>query len=109
MKTSIQAGNVLTLTAPYAVSSGDGLLVGLIFGIATSAAASGATVETQVVGVASVKAATADTFAVGAAVYWDNTAKQMTSTVGSNTKVGVATVAKTNGQTTVTVRLNGVF
>jgi len=32
-KNYIQSGNVLTLTAPSDVSSGDGLLVGSIFGV----------------------------------------------------------------------------
>ena len=31
MKTYVQPGNTITLTAPYAVVSGDGLLVGSIF------------------------------------------------------------------------------
>ena len=30
MKTYVQPGNTITLTAPYAVASGDGLLVGSI-------------------------------------------------------------------------------
>ena len=39
MKNSVQPGNTMTLTAPYAVTSGDGLLVGSIFGIASGDAA----------------------------------------------------------------------
>ena len=34
MKNYIQPGNTITLTAPYDVNSGDGLLVGAIFGVA---------------------------------------------------------------------------
>ena len=41
MKNYVQPGNTITLTAPYAVTSGDGLLVGSIFGIASGAAALG--------------------------------------------------------------------
>ena len=33
MKNYVQPGNTITLTAPYAIASGDGLLVGSIFGI----------------------------------------------------------------------------
>ena len=36
MKNYVQPGATLTLTAPYAVVSGDGLLVGSIFGVATT-------------------------------------------------------------------------
>lgn len=51
MKNYVQPGNTITLTAPYAVASGDGLLVGSIFGIAAGAAALGEPVETALVGV----------------------------------------------------------
>ena len=34
MKNYVQPGNTITLTAPYAVTSGDGFLVGSIFGVA---------------------------------------------------------------------------
>jgi predicted RecA/RadA family phage recombinase len=38
MKNFVQPGNTITLTAPYAVASGDGLLVGYIFGVAAGTA-----------------------------------------------------------------------
>jgi len=38
MKNYVQPGNTITLTAPYAVASGDGLLVGAIFGVASGTA-----------------------------------------------------------------------
>ena len=41
MKNYVQPGNTITLTAPYAVASGDGLLVGSIFGVASGTAALG--------------------------------------------------------------------
>jgi predicted RecA/RadA family phage recombinase len=109
MKNFVQAGNVITLPAPYALASGDGCLVGSIFGVATNAAASGASVEVWVdAAVVSVTAVTADTGGVGTKMYWDNTAKKLTTTVGSNSLVGVLTVAKLGTDTTATVRLNGV-
>ena len=39
MKNFVQPGSTITLTAPYAVASGDGLLVGAIFGVAAGDAA----------------------------------------------------------------------
>ena len=51
MKNFVQPGNTITLTAPYAVASGDGLLVGSIFGVAAGTAASGEPIETALVGV----------------------------------------------------------
>ena len=50
MKNYVQPGNIITLTAPYAVASGDGLLVGAIFGVASGTAALGEAVETAVEG-----------------------------------------------------------
>lgn len=109
MKNFVQPGSTLTLTAPYAVTSGDGLLVGLIFGIACFTAANAATVEANTQGVYDVTALSTDTATVGAAIYWDNTNKRCTTTSSGNTKIGVAVAAKANGDTTVRVRLNGVF
>ena len=51
MKNYVQPGKTITLAAPYAVSAGDGLLVGAIFGVATASAAIGEAVESALVGV----------------------------------------------------------
>lgn len=108
MKNYVQDGDVLTLTAPRALSSGDGFLVGSLFAVATSAAASGASVEGMTDGTIELTALNTDTASVGAKAYWDNTNFRVTTTVGSNSLIGVFAVAKTNGQTTAIVRLNGV-
>lgn len=42
----------------------------------------------------------ASTWAAAAVLYWDNVAKAVTTTSAGNTRIGVATTAKTNGQTT---------
>lgn len=108
MKNFIQEGDVITVVAPYALASGDGCLVGSIFGVATNAAANGTSVEISIEGVVELKAASADTGAVGAKIYWDNAAKQLTTTAAGNALVGALTVAKTAGQLSATVRLNGI-
>ena len=51
MKTYVQPGNTITLAAPAAVTSGSGVLVGAIFGIAAHDAASGDPLETVTDGV----------------------------------------------------------
>lgn len=99
----------VTLTAPYAVASGAGVKIGPIFGVAAGAAASGATVDVVTEGVFTLPKVSTDVFAVGAAVYWDDTAKLITSTTSGNTKVGVAVTAAANPSGTVNVRLNGAF
>lgn len=109
MKNYVQPGEVLTVAAPYDVSSGGGAKVGLIFGIAAEDATSGSDVDLAVEGVFSVTKLSTDAFAVGDAVYWDDTNKRCTSTTTSNTKIGVAVVAAANPSSTVTVRLNESF
>lgn len=108
MKNFVQKGDVITVTAPAALASGDGVLVGSLFGVATNAAASGAPVEILMEGVVQVTTLSTDTGSVGAKMYWDNTNKRLTTTVGSNSLVGVLVVAKLAAETVSTVRLNAV-
>ena len=111
MKNFVAVGNILTLPAPAAVASGDGALIGTIFGVAQKAAANGEDVAILVTGVFELPKAASQAWAVGAKVYWDNTAKNTTTTVSGNTLIGVAVkaVGGTAGETTGTVRLNGSF
>jgi predicted RecA/RadA family phage recombinase len=108
MKNFVQAGNVLTAIAPASLASGEACLIGSIFGVATNAAASGAPVELWIAtGVVTLPAVTADTGTFGTKVYWDGTAKKVTTTATGNSLIGALTVAKTNTDTIATVRLNG--
>lgn len=109
MKNYVQKGNTVSVIAPYLVSSGQGVLVGALFGIAAHNAAQGAAVEIVRRDVFDVPAVTADTAAQGAKIYWDNTARKVTTTATNNTLVGCATEAKANGDTTARVLLDGVI
>ncbi|MFW8636627.1 DUF2190 family protein [Cribrihabitans pelagius] len=111
MKNYVQPGNTITLTAPYAVTSGDGLLVGSIFGIASADATLNDPVEAALVGVFDLTKVGSQAWAVGAKVYWDDTNKRTTSVATSNTLIGVATeaVAGGAGDTIGRVRLNASF
>lgn len=109
MKNYVQKGENLTIAAPYDVTSGAFLKSGLIVGVASGDALSGADVDVVTVGVFDLPKVSTDVFAVGAAVYWDNTAKLMTSTTSGNTKIGVAVEAVGNPSGSVNVRLNGTF
>jgi predicted RecA/RadA family phage recombinase len=107
MRNWIQPGDIVTVVAPVAVNSGEGLLVGALFGVAVSTAAISTNVELSTTGVVDLpKAAVAVT--QGAKLYWDNTAKNVTTTVGTNILIGCAIVAAVIGDATVRVRLNGV-
>lgn len=111
MKNFVAVGNILTLPAPAALTSGQGALIGSIFGVAEKDAASGEEVAFLVTGVLDLPKAPSQAWTVGVKVYWDNTAKVCTTTVGTNTLIGVAVkaVGGTAGETTGTVRLNGSF
>ena len=111
MKTYVQPGNTITLTAPYAVASGDGLLVGSIFGVAAGTAAIGEPVETALTGVFDITKIGSQAWTAGAKVYWDDTNKRTTNVATSNTLIGVAVeaVAGGAGDTIGRVRLNGAF
>lgn len=109
MKNYVQDGDTLTLTAPYAVTSGGGALVGAMFGVAVGDAANGALVALRTTGVFSLAKTTGAAWTVGQKIYWDNTAKECAGTATGNTLVGVATAAAASGDTTGIVRLNGAF
>lgn len=96
MKNKVQEGNVLTVTAPYAVASGAGCLVAGIFGVATMDIANAAQGEIQRSGVFDLAKTSAQAWTAGARIYWDNTNKECTTTAADNTFIGVATEAAAN-------------
>lgn len=107
MRNYVQRGDTLTLTAPYAVASGAGFLVGSIFAVAQDPALNGAEVEGCVVGVYELAKTSAQAWTVGAKIYWDNTNKVCTTTASGNTLIGAAVAAAANPSDTGIVRLNG--
>ena len=109
MKTFIQNGDVITVTAPSGgVASGDGVIVGSLFGVAAFTAAEGEAVEITTRGVYVLSKEPTAVIAVGAQVAWDAGAKQIDLPGTGLYPVGIATEAAGNGITTVRVRLDGV-
>ena len=88
-----------------AVSSGDAVLFGDTLRIAVHDIANGSAGEWEIEGVFTIAATTADTWSDGDFVYWNDTTSKLTSTMGSNTRPGIAIGAKTNGQTTAVLKL----
>lgn len=107
MKNYIQPGSVVTAPAPTDVASGAGVLVGKLFGVAAISALSGADVEIKTDGVFELNKTSAQAWTVGADIYWDNTAKECTTTTTSNTLIGKALAVAANPSSTGIVRLNG--
>ncbi len=108
-KNYLQPGKTITLTAPYDVPSGGGLLVGSIFGVAQGDAENGAEVEAHLVGVHTLAKTSALAIAVGDLIYWDDDNKVVNKTATAQKLVGVAVSAAANPSDSVEVRLNGAF
>lgn len=109
MKNYVQPGEVITLTAPYARNSGQGALVGSVFGVAVNDVANGASGEFKTVGVYDLDKTSAQAWTVGSLIYWDDTAKVTTNVATSNKLIGTAMAVAANPSATGRVRLNGVF
>lgn len=109
MRNFIQDGRVLTVNAPYDVTSGKGILVGALFGVAACSVADGAEAEIVTEGVFDLDKVPAQSWTIGQAVYWDDTAKVCTSVATGNTRIGVAIGDASNGSHYGCVRLNGSF
>ena len=107
MKNYIRPGDTLTVTAPYDVASGAGVLVGKLFGIASTTAKSGEPVEIRRKGVFEHAKTSAQAWTQGADIYWDDTAKVFTTTTTSNTLVAKAAEVAANPTGTGIVVLNG--
>lgn len=112
MKNFVQPGDVLTAIAPSGgVVSGNVYLIGAALGVAATTAAAGQEFEFKVNGVFDVPKAASQAWTLFALVYWDDTAKNFTTTSSGNTKAGIAVKAVGNGagETTGRVRLNASF
>ena len=105
----IQPGNIITVVAPVGgIPASQGLLIGGLFGIATSSALQGDDVEIAVTCVFDMPKASATVIAQGDQVAWDDTTKEIVLPGVGFYPIGVATKAAGNSMTTVSVRLDGV-
>lgn len=106
MKNFIQPGDTIKVVAPATTSSGDGVLVGLLFGIAVADAGSGDDVEIKTTGVFSLPKVSAQAWSQGDLIYWDDGNSQCT-TADTNVAIGMATDDAANPSATGNVRLIG--
>lgn len=108
MKNFVQYGESLSLTAPAGgVIGGQGYLIGSLFVVAGQTAAAGALFTGYRRDVFDLDKVAGTAITVGAKVYWDNTNRVVTPTVGTNTLIGVAAAAAAAADTTVRVCLTG--
>lgn len=106
MKNYIQPGDTITIPAPAAVESGDGVKAGVLFGVAVTDADEGDDVAISTRGVFELPKTSAQAWTVGAAIYWTGTAATTATTAG-NLLIGTAAAAAANPSATGLVRLNG--
>lgn len=109
MRNFIQAGETLTLPAPYNLKGGEGALIGAIFGVAASDAPIGNNADLVTEGVFTLPKVSAQAHALGVKLYWDDSAKLVTSVSSANVLIGVAVEVAANPSGFATVRLNASF
>ncbi len=109
MRNSLFSGNNVTLPAPYALTSGQVAQVGSIIGVAQGAAASGADVVLVRQGVFTLTKATGQAWAIGATLYWDNAARNVTTVLTGNKMIGAAFAAALAADTVGQVLLDGTI
>jgi predicted RecA/RadA family phage recombinase len=109
MQNFVERGDTIVVAAPYDRTAGQGAQVGQIFGVCAGDADSGDNVALKLTGVFDLTKAGSQAWAVGALVYWDNSAKNCTTTATGNLLIGAAVQAVDNGSTSTIgrVRLNG--
>lgn len=112
MKNFLSQGNTLQWTNDTGsdVASGDGVVVGTIFGVAAGDIANGETGILNLVGVYELPKTGTQAWTVGAAIYWDATPGEATTVASGNPLIGVAVeaVGSGAGETLGKVRLNGI-
>jgi predicted RecA/RadA family phage recombinase len=110
MKNHVQEGRYVEVTLPYARKSGEGVLVGSLFGVCVVDGAQGDVVNIDTESVYDLTAATgASTDAAqGAIAYWDNAsgARRVTPVSTSNTRIGLFLAAKATTDAVARVRLD---
>jgi predicted RecA/RadA family phage recombinase len=106
MRKYLQKGDVVTIPAPATVSSGDGVLVGRLFGVAATDAESGDDVAIKTTGVFTLPKTSAQAWTVGALVYWDGSQCTTADGSGANTLIGKAMAVAANPSSTGVVRLD---
>lgn len=110
MKNHVQPGHVLTfIGAAGGHLSGDLVVIGSMFGISTGNVSEDAEGELALGGVYALPKVSAQAWTQGVKLYWDATAKLVTSVSTANTYIGVAAAAAANPSASGWVRLNDSF
>jgi predicted RecA/RadA family phage recombinase len=105
-KNLVQPGKSLPVSAPAGgVLSGQGVLIGALFGIAQYDAIEGAEVEILTEGVVEIDKTLALQIDVGDRLFWDATNKVVNKTATAQVCVGIAVSAAANPSASVRMKL----
>jgi predicted RecA/RadA family phage recombinase len=105
MKNAVEKGNSFPFTAPYALTGGQGVQVGTLFGVSYADAVISGLGRASVAGIFDLTKEPALAISAGARVFWDNTNRRITTTATANVCIGWAVVAALGGDATVRVLL----
>jgi predicted RecA/RadA family phage recombinase len=109
-KNLIQNGDHITVVATAEAESGEGVLVGSLFGIASHDAAIGEDLTIATRGVYELPKISTQVWTLGALIYWDvGESKASNVQATGDVLIGVATAAASNPSDVGNVRLNGSF
>lgn len=108
-KNNVASGLSLEFIAPSGgVVGGAPVIIGNLLVLPAVTVAQTVPFIGDVNGVWDLDAVSGDTGDAGDLVYWDDGAKKITTTVGSNKLVGAYAEVKVNGVSVVKVRMNGI-
>jgi predicted RecA/RadA family phage recombinase len=107
----VHGDDLVTVVAPAAKNTGEGVKVGNLFGVAIANAASAANMAIATRGTWAIRKlnGASSSFAQGANVHWDDTNANCTVSATSNLKIGVAVAPAANADVAVQVRLTGAW
>ena len=101
-------GEMITVTAPYALSSGDGCKVGSLFGVSAGDYLEAATdAELKTTGVFELVKDAGTAWSQGDKIYWDDSAKECDTDSAAGMLIGVAAEGAGSSAVLGMVRLNG--
>lgn len=109
MKNFVQSGHLVDWTADATILSGQVIKAGSLIGVASNGGVSGDVIPLMVGGIYDYAKNSAEAWAFGDTVYWDDTNKVFTKTSSGNTKAGVAVAVAANPSASGRLRLNTSF
>lgn len=109
MKNFIAKGDIIEFTASADITSGDGVLLGSLFGVATGDVANGDNGSLKLTGVFDLPKAASQAWSPGDPIYWDAGNSVCTKTASTHKRIGAAVTSVAGGANDIIgrVRLNG--